>query len=304
MNTRTQTILLIIALAAIALMVWWGSTHKPAVKQPIATIIFSCNDAKGIIGRFYTGSSTPAKSPDLPPTPGGSVALTFSDGRTMTLPQTIAADGARYATPDESFVFWGRGNGAFVLEGGKEKSYVGCIVVAPEPAGARLPVIFSNKAAGFSLRLPEGYTADPSYLFQELGPDKEIAGIKFTIAPSVATGTNLASDSYVSVEQIFFDGVPTGGCSASLFLDTSAKLQMVTEGGFTYSVGTAVGAAAGNRYEEVVYAIPGTNPCIGVRYFIHYGAFENYPAGTVKEFNKQALVAEFDAIRHTLILAP
>ena len=64
----------------------------------------------------------------------------------------------------------------------------------------------------------------------------------------------------------------------------------------------STGAAAGNRYEETVYTLPGTNPCIAVRYFIHYGVFQNYPAGTVREFDQQALLASFDAIRHTLVI--
>jgi hypothetical protein len=39
-----------------------------------------------------------------------------------------------------------------------------------------------------------------------------------------------------------------------------------------------------------------------VRYFIHYGVFQNYPAGMVREFDQQALLASFDAIRRTLVV--
>ncbi|MDE2078863.1 MAG: MliC family protein [Patescibacteria group bacterium] len=62
----------------------------------------------------------------MPPTPGGSVAITLSDGRAMTLPQTISADGARYANADESFIFWSKGNGAFVMEG-NATTYANCV---------------------------------------------------------------------------------------------------------------------------------------------------------------------------------
>ena len=68
----------------------------------------------------------------------------------------------------------------------------------------------------------------------------------------------------------------------------------------TYSVASSTGAAAGNRYEETVYALPGTNHCIAVRYFIHYGVIENYPVGLVREFDKKSLLKEFDTIRRTL----
>ncbi len=55
------------------------------------------------------------------------VRLALSDGRSMTLPQVIAASGARYANQDESFVFWNKGNGAFVQEGGDMVTYADCL---------------------------------------------------------------------------------------------------------------------------------------------------------------------------------
>lgn len=44
------------------------------------------------------------------------VELTLSDGRNMLLPQAISASGTRYANSDESFVFWSKGDTAFVQE--------------------------------------------------------------------------------------------------------------------------------------------------------------------------------------------
>jgi membrane-bound inhibitor of C-type lysozyme len=54
------------------------------------------------------------------------VTLVLSDGRKVTIPQAISASGARYATPNESFVFWNKGNTAFIQENGKE-IYSGCV---------------------------------------------------------------------------------------------------------------------------------------------------------------------------------
>ncbi len=169
--------------------------------------------------------------------------------------------------------------------------------------------------SGFSLRYPTGFTVDKSYHYQALGPGKDIVGTKFTIPASMAAGTNLGSDSYISVEQIPLT-VPKADvsvntttiiplattCTASLFIPNT-KPQTVTDAGVTYSVSSTTGAGAGNRYEETVSAIPGTNPCIGVRYFVHYSVFENYPAGSIKQFNKAALIVVFDAIRRTLVIA-
>lgn len=154
---------------------------------------------------------------------------------------------------------------------------------------------YTNAAMHFSIILPQGYAIDESYHYQLMGPGKDISGVKFTISPSVATSTNLAADTYMSVEEI--PGALT--CSAELFLD-QATAQVITDGNRKYSVASSTGAGAGNRYEETVYALPDTNPCIAVRYFIHYGVIDNYPPGSVHEFDRTALLANFDTIRRTL----
>lgn len=156
---------------------------------------------------------------------------------------------------------------------------------------------YSNSAKGFSIKYPTGFIVGEAYKYEELGPGKEINGVEFGISKSIATGTNLSSDSYISVEQIS----GTQSCTADLFLD-QVKAQILKEGNTTYSFASSIGAGAGNRYEETVYAIPGTSPCTAVRYFVHYSVFENYPPGSVNQFDKQALLKQFDAIRHTLVI--
>jgi membrane-bound inhibitor of C-type lysozyme len=309
MNKKTKIIVLIVLLIAIIFALIYIYLPEKSIKEPqsvsnepvqtatlINTVLYSCNGGKTINTAYYQGENKPPAGPDMPPIPGGSVVLNLSDGRNMTLNQTISADGARYANPDESFVFWSKGEGALVLENNQEKSYIGCIVVKPELARQDLSQIYSSSTENFSLRYPAGCTVDESYSYQELGPGKDIYGVKFTIPESVATGTNLGTDSYVSVEQI----PKTTICSANLFLDTKTKANNITDGDTTYSFAASNGAGAGNRYEEAVYAIPGTNPCVAIRYFIHYSVLENYPAGTVKQFDEASIISEFDQIRNTL----
>ena len=160
-----------------------------------------------------------------------------------------------------------------------------------------LSQFYENKTLGFSIQYPAGYTVDDTYQYQELGPGKDISGVKFTIPLSIKAGTNLSSDSYVSVEEI--PGA-INSCSAEIYLDSATPVGYADEGGHRYSVASSNGAGAGNRYEETVYATPIDGGCLAVRYFIHYGVIDNYPAGTVKEFDKQALLNQFDAIRQTL----
>lgn len=297
-NARIGLISLAIVVV-VAAGLWVVLRHEPpkVVGAPIATATYLCDGGKSITAAYYKGVTTPV-APGQPPVPGGVAVLKLSDGRAMTLGQTISADGGRYANDDESFVFWSKGDGAFVLERDTKSAFTGCIVVAPQPAGTmNLPQTYANSTYGFSLRLPSGYTIDPSYRFQEFGPGKDISGVKFTIPSSMATGTNLSADSYVSVEEI----PNVHDCSASLFLE-KVKPHTETDYGTTYSVASAAGAGAGNRYGETVYAIPGTSPCLAVRYFLHHMVFENYPAGTVRPYDKQAILDQFDAIRSTLTI--
>ncbi len=291
---KTGTLVAIVLLLVAAFVAWqwryspffaqlFGATHEG---QLISQVHYQCDEEKTMDVALYAGAQSA--------TPTGSATVVLSDGRTLELAQTVSASGVRYANKDESFVFWDKGNGALVLEDNTEKSYLNCIRVADDD---NLPQVYASGQEGFSLRYPAHYIGDETYVYEQLGPNKEINGVKFSIDPAVAQGTNLSSDSYVSVEQL----PDTPACSATKFLD-SVTASNLAEGTTVYSYASSTGAAAGNRYEEQVFALPGTNPCVAVRYYIHYGAIENYPEGTVSEFNHDALVGQFDSIRKTLVI--
>jgi hypothetical protein len=168
-----------------------------------------------------------------------------------------------------------------------------------EPAA--VPPVPLTEAYGngiFSIHYPKGYTVDEKYVYQGFGPGNEITGVKFTIPQDVAKGTNLASDTYLSVET----RVGATKCTAGQFIDlvNGAHENQVAYNGMIYSVASSTGAAAGNRYEETVYVFGTPRGCMAVRYSIHYGVFGNYPPGTVKEFDRGALLREFDAMRQSL----
>ena len=98
------TIFAVLAIAALL--------AAPALAEtPVATATFKCQGGKSIEATFYVNS----------------VNLKLSDGRSLTVPQAMSASGARYANKDETFVFWNKGDTAFVTEGkdGKE-TYSGC----------------------------------------------------------------------------------------------------------------------------------------------------------------------------------
>jgi len=68
------------------------------------TAVFNCDKSKKITATFY-------------PDDDKYVDLVLSDERALSVPHAISASGARYAKPDESFVFWNKGNTAFITEG-------------------------------------------------------------------------------------------------------------------------------------------------------------------------------------------
>ncbi|MFA5954872.1 MAG: hypothetical protein WC817_05075 [Patescibacteria group bacterium] len=266
---------------------------------PVISATYLCNEEKNIAAFFYADTSTSTKSLDKTQASGGTVRVRLNDGRTLTLSRVATADVARYVNSDESFIFIKNGNGAVVTENNKQ-TYTGCVLTLDDPGN--LPRVYANGADGISIRYPEDYSLNADYSYQELGSGKEIKGVSFPISSSIAAGTNLSDDSYLSVEVL-----PTGtSCTAALFLDERGQginVRSVTENSVTYSEATSSGAAAGNRYDETVYALSSTNPCIAVRYFIHSTVLENYPPGVVKQFDREALLQQFDAMRRTLVVA-
>jgi len=149
---------------------------------------------------------------------------------------------------------------------------------------------------GFSIAAPPGFTPDPAHDYTALGPGKDIKGFALTIPASLAKGTNLGANSYIAVETL----PGTSPCTAAPFLDSPTAAPDVTTNGMTYSVATGSDASAGNFYDETVYAVQGSSPCLAVRYDIHSLNIGNFTPGTVKAFDRAALVAQFDAIRATL----
>jgi hypothetical protein len=286
-------VLVIVVIAGVTGLYFVGRSQGEAASVKAT---YLCNGGKVIDVTFHKGKVI-FTEPSGPPILTGSVDIILSDGRQMSLGQTISADGVRYANEDESFIFWNKGNGALVLEDNIEKSYIGCIELAKDPGG--LPNTFSDRSLGISIRYPRDYILDGYYKYQSLGSGKEIYGVKLIIPDYLATGKNLSYyDTGVSVEII----PAVENCTYEPFLDHADTSEVATDNNTEYSYASVMGAAAGNRYEEMVWAVVGTNPCLAVRYLIHSTNIDNYEPGAVTEFDRAALLQEFDKIRRSLII--
>ncbi len=299
---------LVLAAALVAAVILFARTRTrtdvvTAAAGPVTAVTYRCDGGRTIDASLFPAGETPPVAAGSPPAPEDSARIELSDGRTLMLHRTISADGVRYSDADpsveggEAFVFWSRGNGAFVLERDTARTYTGCVRIAPDPGG--LPQVFSSGAIGFSIRYPAGYSVDSTYRYQALGPGRDIEGVSFTVQAGLAEGTNLSADSHVSVEAL----PAAGGCAADRFLSQGAGVSDTTIAGGTLSVAHRAEAAVGNRYEETVFAYPGTGRCRALRYFVHWTVLENYPPGAVTAFDRKALLDRFDAMRTTLVLA-
>ena len=95
-------------------------------QTPVASVQYSCAEGKSLTAAYFDGPTRAA--PDGRPIPGGRVVLTFADGKKLDLPQTLSGSGIRYANQGESFVFWSKGDTAFVEEGSNQTAtYKDCV---------------------------------------------------------------------------------------------------------------------------------------------------------------------------------
>ena len=139
---------------------------------------------------------------------------------------------------------------------------------------------------------------DESYAY-EIWAKKLIQGVKFTVPASMATGTNLSADSYVSVEWL----PRAKSCTGDIYLQATVKAGDVTEGG------SIIFARDFNRRRSG-QSIRGVGLCRCLQAPLHRSALlhpfhqsRTSPLGAVLEFNKKTLLAEFDKIRASLELS-
>jgi hypothetical protein len=159
---------------------------------------------------------------------------------------------------------------------------------------------YASSTLGVSVVYPKTYAVNEAYAYDQFGPKKLIHGVKFLMPESMATGTNLSAvDTGVSVEQL-----PRAvRCTGDIYLLANVKAQSTIINGVNYSVATSSGAAAGNLYEEIIYALADSKPCTALRYFMHSSNIDNYATNTpIREFDRAAVLKDFDAIRDSLQL--
>lgn len=106
MKKETVTLLIFVYLVTFFLGFFVGKSYQEKIfkeaSTPVASAIFHCDEMKFIVADFFEES----------------VELRLSDNRLIILPRAISASGARYTDKNEVFVFWNKGDTAFIDENG------------------------------------------------------------------------------------------------------------------------------------------------------------------------------------------
>lgn len=164
---------------------------------------------------------------------------------------------------------------------------------AQQPNGWRT---YGDAKSGYSIAYPPGWALDRAYVYPIRVAGKELGGVSLTVPVDFYRRTNLGSDTRLSVE------VAPGPapCEAARFLDAPENVLVENDGGHAWSVASGTDAGAGNFYDETVYALVDSKPCLAIRYFIHATNIANYDPGVVRQFDRTALMTTFDRMRATL----
>lgn len=129
-----RTFLLILILVGLTLIFtrnYWVPTvvdYILDITGQAKSISYTCAQGKTVTANYYEGAKsqlTPTKN--SPPQPTGVASFRLDGEQEIYLTQTLSADGVRYANPEESLIFWSKGDGLLILENGKEGAYTNCV---------------------------------------------------------------------------------------------------------------------------------------------------------------------------------
>ena len=168
----------------------------------------------------------------------------------------------------------------------------------PKPAPA-VPVVAVDTrstyaTSTYSVRYPGNFALNAQYAYDQFGPKKLINGVKFTVPATVATGTNLSADTGVSVEQL----PRAKNCTGDIYLLDNVTAHDIIENGTEYSFASSTGAAAGNLYDEQVYAL-----ATKLEFVADKNAYSNRGALILKKDNPSGLPEHDDALEVPILFA-
>ena len=247
------------------------------IGQNLENTVFYCEDQKSIAAKFESGNDT-------------RITLILSDGRELSLPKTLSVNGTKYATPDESFVFWMQDDAAFITEHG-EQTFKNCTVVdlelTPEKQTASDGPLTLSYADYFAVAKTKEEMTGVSYI----PPCDENFTTCFYYKADTYKGTNFGSAGLRLEKRINFSTEKTCLETPPAGFDTFKKpdtLKPFTA--YAMSKFSDIGQGAAGHYSSgSLYRlyIRGSSECYEFETRITESQFANYPEGSIKLFSDQ-----------------
>lgn len=277
-------IVVAIALGAYALSTSTAQEPSAPTASVPSAVTFYCGEGNTFNATFATST----------------VALLFSDGTSLTLPQTRSGSGIRYeaTSTGADLLFASKGDwGSFTNSASTtDMRYTTCTAAnVSAETGGRL--IYENLGKSFTFTFPANMSVagiEPGYGPGWTAPATTTGMVlaKVYLPKSFEPGTNFG-DAWVTVGTSA-DAQSVADCTKNLSGAVATTTALIGDTTFTKLLFS--GAGAGNRYDTTSYRFVKDNQCYAVEYTIHYGVLENYPKGTVKEFDEAKVTAALDEV--------
>ncbi len=246
-----------------------------------ATATYSCDAGTTITAAFSAANA----------------ALTLSDGRKMTLPHVVSADGGQYKNGDTVFV--NKGDEAYLQEKGNN-TFDNCL------AGVNNTVMngrktFINQGNTFTFSYPQAFILSGGgigYTQSWKADSDSTMGLlmaKVFVPQAFEPKTNFG-------DATFTVGTSSDPEAVRTCLGTSKSWVLINN--TVFATITSSDAAAGNRYDTTSYRAVRNNQCYAIEYTVHYLALANYPSGSVTAFDEPKIRAALETIVQSFRFLP
>ncbi len=252
-----------------------------------ATADYSCAEGKAISAQ-YTASSA---------------LLALSDGRTLDLPQSASADGARYANDTVSFVT--KGAQAFLQENG-DTTFSNCLTgTMNEVSGIKS---FTDRSNTFSFSYPSNFIlagGDIGYTARWKANTDDTLGMMLATVQTPkdympntnfgeATFSVGTSSDEKAVKECLVDSSGLGAKKSTVAINSVPYTKLVT-----------TDAGASNRYQTTSYRAVQNGQCYAIEYTVHYAVLEAYPVSSgIKSFDSKKITAALEGIAQSFKFLP
>jgi membrane-bound inhibitor of C-type lysozyme len=210
--------------------------------------------------------------------------VTFPDGHTLSLPQSISADGGRYESG--TTVFWSKGDNAFVTENDKQ-TYTNCVTGNQTTTGDTNTYVDNSKTFSFTYPSEFGLSGGDGSYTADWRVNTESLGLLFAVVQipkSFMPGTNFGEAKFTVGTSADPDAVKD--CLVAQNGEV-VKASNMTIAGTIFSKIALSDAGAGNFYETTSYRTVRNSQCYAVEYTIHSSNIGNYsPDQGIKVFDE------------------